>query len=174
MATYFNGIRWAVLLGLCLLSIGAAAVVSQDYRASEASHRSSTRISSMESTGDEKFCVRIVSPSNQTHSNSIWTIAIVLTGNGTNDYEGLASGKVHFVGTSTPCAGTGVDGNSIRLYDHAINHETGHVLGLADGTCSGGVPTSVMHSIAYGCSSNYAYPTSGDLSSVTTAANGGN
>lgn len=54
---------------------------------------------------------------------------------------------------------------------HAVNHETGHVLGLMDGgplsgtydtTCS----QSIMHSVAYGCPINYAWPQFNDRFNV--------
>ncbi len=52
---------------------------------------------------------------------------------------------------------------------HTINHETGHILGLkdGDGTCT---PVSIMHSVAYGCSTNPAKPTSSDISAVNAEA----
>ncbi len=55
-------------------------------------------------------------------------------------------------------------------YLHQVNHETGHVLGLADGdgTCT---PSSIMHSKAYQCSSDLSYPSSSDLTSVDGVAN---
>ena len=54
---------------------------------------------------------------------------------------------------------------------HAINHETGHVLGLQDGgplapgydrTCT----QSIMHSAAYGCGVNYLWPQPDDRFNV--------
>ena len=55
------------------------------------------------------------------------------------------------------------------LYRHAINHEIGHLLGLTDpGSCN---QTSVMHSVYYGCSVDYTWPTSGDRTKVTNIAN---
>ncbi|WP_127533583.1 hypothetical protein [Paenibacillus kobensis] len=53
---------------------------------------------------------------------------------------------------------------------HTINHETGHLLGLidGDGTCT---PTSIMHSVAYGCTTNPAWPTTADINSVIAESN---
>jgi hypothetical protein len=60
-----------------------------------------------------------------------------------------------------------------HLYNHAINHESGHALGMRDGTGAGDcTPASIMHSQSYGCSVSYSYPTSADQSSVTTATTG--
>lgn len=58
------------------------------------------------------------------------------------------------------------------LTNRTINHETGHSLGMADG--NGTCPTggSIMHSITYGCSTSYAYPTSLDRTRVIDNANG--
>lgn len=56
--------------------------------------------------------------------------------------------------------------------NHTINHETGHVLGMADpvfGNCSS---VSIMHSTDYGCSTDYAYPTSADRTTVTSNSQG--
>ncbi len=55
-----------------------------------------------------------------------------------------------------------------NLYAHAINHETGHVLGLADPARSGDCPTggSVMHSRYYGCTTDYSWPTYNDRYNV--------
>ena len=53
-----------------------------------------------------------------------------------------------------------------------INHETGHVLGLADPRFAGDCEESVMHNGLYGCT-QYAYvvyPTARDLASVTRIA----
>jgi hypothetical protein len=49
-------------------------------------------------------------------------------------------------------------------YMHQVNHESGHVLGLADGTAS--CPPSIMH---YPCP-DYSLPTSGDLGTVDAIA----
>ncbi len=43
-----------------------------------------------------------------------------------------------------------------NYYRHQVNHETGHVLGLADG--DGTCPDSVMHSMAYRCSQDRSWP----------------
>jgi hypothetical protein len=53
-----------------------------------------------------------------------------------------------------------------------INHETGHVLGLADPRFSGDCMESVMHNGLYGCTQyNYVtYPTASDLASVARVA----
>lgn len=51
-------------------------------------------------------------------------------------------------------------------YHHAINHETGHVLGLADPPDDGSYCVySVMHSRSYGCTS-LEWPTGPDFNSV--------
>lgn len=53
---------------------------------------------------------------------------------------------------------------------HVINHETGHVLGLKDGSPSNPVcnPPSIMHPSYYGCPNFYPYwPTQADRDSVT-------
>jgi len=58
---------------------------------------------------------------------------------------------------------------STFLYHHVINHETGHILGLADppyGDCK----VSVMHSAHYGCTDR-EWPQSGDRVLVTDIAN---
>lgn len=50
-----------------------------------------------------------------------------------------------------------------NYYRHQVNHETGHVLGLADGSCSpvgSNSPDSVMHTTAYGCGQDRPWPTS--------------
>ncbi len=57
------------------------------------------------------------------------------------------------------------------LYHHAVNHETGHILGFRDGAGATDCPVSIMHSIAYGCSANYEWPTDGDIWVGTTVAN---
>ncbi len=54
-----------------------------------------------------------------------------------------------------------------------INHETGHVLGLADPRWNGDCPYSVMHNDLYssmGCTNPVWHPTSNDFSSVTKIA----
>lgn len=51
--------------------------------------------------------------------------------------------------------GTGQSGPDRRR--HLINHETGHVLGLADGY-KPDCPVSVMHPYYYGCPYNYPWP----------------
>ncbi|MGG1664277.1 hypothetical protein [Brevibacillus sp. NRS-1366] len=57
---------------------------------------------------------------------------------------------------------------------HTINHETGHLLGLIDGGTKLGnsCTKSIMHSRAYGCSTNYAQPTQLDLDSVDAEVRG--
>ena len=50
-----------------------------------------------------------------------------------------------------------------------INHETGHILGLAD-PGSTGCMESVMHNDLYGCPSTIWYPSSSDKGSVTKVA----
>jgi len=54
-----------------------------------------------------------------------------------------------------------------------INHETGHVFGLADPRFQGDCMESVMHNALYGCTqfSYVTYPTASDLASVTRIAN---
>ncbi|CAJ1000780.1 hypothetical protein ACT91Q_06155 [Brevibacillus thermoruber] len=60
--------------------------------------------------------------------------------------------------------------------DHTINHETGHILGLIDGGPNAPYPSScgqsIMHSKAYGCSTNYANPTADDLESIENEITG--
>ena len=53
-----------------------------------------------------------------------------------------------------------------------INHETGHVLGLADPRFTGDCSESVMHNALYGCTqfSYVTYPTASDLASVARIA----
>lgn len=53
-----------------------------------------------------------------------------------------------------------------------INHETGHVLGLADPRFPGDCEESVMHNALYGCTqfSYVTYPTARDLASVARIA----
>jgi hypothetical protein len=55
-----------------------------------------------------------------------------------------------------------------HLYPHAVNHETGHVLGLKDPEMQGDCPTggSIMHSRFNGCTVDYAYPTYNDRFNV--------
>lgn len=58
-------------------------------------------------------------------------------------------------------------------YHHLVNHETGHMLGLADP--GAGDPHyhclySVMHSIAYGCGTSHEWPTYSDRASVESIA----
>lgn len=49
-------------------------------------------------------------------------------------------------------------------YTHLINHETGHVMGLADAPpCE---PPSVMHNTGHGCEVDLLWPTEDDLNSV--------
>jgi hypothetical protein len=55
---------------------------------------------------------------------------------------------------------------SVALYHHVVNHETGHVLGLADG--NGTCPDSVMHSRYYACSIDREWPSFYDRYSVET------
>lgn len=80
---------------------------------------------------------------------------------------GIARGKMYsryMTGaTNPPCC--------TSFYLHQVNHETGHIVGLADGTtCS---PTSIMHSADYGCSSTGwpSRPTSTDITSAEAIAN---
>lgn len=54
---------------------------------------------------------------------------------------------------------------------HTVNHETGHLLGLVD-PAQGNCTKSIMHSKAYGCSTNYAQPTANDLDSVDSEVRG--
>ena len=53
-----------------------------------------------------------------------------------------------------------------------INHETGHVLGLADPRFTGDCMESVMHNALYNCTQfgYVTYPTASDLASVTRVA----
>ncbi|HEY5927298.1 MAG TPA: hypothetical protein VIV11_36675 [Kofleriaceae bacterium] len=53
-----------------------------------------------------------------------------------------------------------------------INHETGHVLGLADPRWAGDCSESVMHNALYGCNqfAYVTYPTASDLASVARIA----
>lgn len=51
-------------------------------------------------------------------------------------------------------------------YRHQVNHETGHAMGLLDG--DGTCPVSVMHSSAYGCTSDRSFPSPGDTASEIT------
>ncbi len=56
---------------------------------------------------------------------------------------------------------------------HAVNHETGHALGLRDVNRNGDHPeecipaTSVMHNL-FECAANYAWPSNADLASVSS------
>lgn len=58
------------------------------------------------------------------------------------------------------------DAGPLGFYAHQVNHETGHVLGLADGdgTCS---PASIMHSADYGCPGT-GYPSNPSQSDIDT------
>jgi hypothetical protein len=68
----------------------------------------------------------------------------------------------------------GVQSMGAIINRHAINHETGHTVGLQDGgpradprysydfTC----PQSIMHSQAYGCPVNYLWPQFNDRFNV--------
>lgn len=59
---------------------------------------------------------------------------------------------------------------SQATYRHVINHETGHVLGLADpGGCTG--YTSVMHSTRYFCSVDLSWPTVYDRNTAISVSN---
>lgn len=55
---------------------------------------------------------------------------------------------------------------------HVVNHETGHVLGLADGDDS--CPYSIMHPSYYGCpgNGNPAWPSDGDHATVNRLIDG--
>lgn len=54
---------------------------------------------------------------------------------------------------------------------HVVNHETGHVLGLADG--DGSCPSSIMHPGYYGCpGGNPAWPTAGNHATVNRLIDG--
>lgn len=52
-------------------------------------------------------------------------------------------------------------------YNHQVNHETGHALGMADG--DGTCPPSVMHELAYGCT-DQTYPSTGDKTGLGNRA----
>jgi hypothetical protein len=54
------------------------------------------------------------------------------------------------------------------LQIHTVNHETGHAFGFDDGT--GNCPGSIMHSKAYGCSTDYPFPTQLDRDTLTVVA----
>ncbi len=60
---------------------------------------------------------------------------------------------------------------------HTVNHETGHVFGLADGgpsspyPSSGCSPLSIMHPSYYGCSARIPWPTWDDVLSVWDITN---
>lgn len=59
-------------------------------------------------------------------------------------------------------------------YHHLVNHETGHPLGLADpgtGDSHYQCMYSVMHSMAYDCSSSLEWPSNSDRTSVESIAN---
>lgn len=60
--------------------------------------------------------------------------------------------------------------NGPAAYHHAVNHETGHILGMADPPRGGGYcyVDSVMHSIYYGCANNFEWPTWRDFDSVSS------
>lgn len=65
-----------------------------------------------------------------------------------------------------------IAGSSEQNWHHIVNHETGHMFGLADpsyGSCLG--DDSVMHSQFYGCAYTRYWPTSQDRSSVTALIN---
>jgi hypothetical protein len=62
-----------------------------------------------------------------------------------------------------------VNGEEIPgYYNHMVNHETGHTLGLADG--DGTCPDSIMHSSTYGCLSDRTYPSAGDKAGAANRA----
>lgn len=86
-----------------------------------------------------------------------------------NPYQGpyghteFGLGKVFLYGPVTV-------NNTFPGYKHQVNHETGHVVGLADG--DGTCPGSIMHSAAYGCPGNYPdYPNSSDITTEVNVAN---
>lgn len=59
-----------------------------------------------------------------------------------------------------------------NLREYIVNHETGHFLGLRDGSGSSNCPGSIMHSKDYGCSNGYpANPYQNDLNTVISEAN---
>lgn len=59
-----------------------------------------------------------------------------------------------------------------NVKSYVVNHETGHLLALKDGSGSSDCPGSIMHSQDYGCSNGYPTdPYQRDLDSVTTEAN---
>lgn len=63
---------------------------------------------------------------------------------------------------------------SAAVYHHTIGHEFGHTIGLGDPSDRNGNDcnwTSIMHSIYYGCSTDYEWPTSSDRTNVTNTAN---
>jgi hypothetical protein len=60
----------------------------------------------------------------------------------------------------------------VNVQHYIINHETGHILGLKDGSGSTDCPGSIMHSSDYGCSNGHpSDPYQIDLNSITTEAN---
>ena len=60
---------------------------------------------------------------------------------------------------------------SVALYHHAVNHETGHILGLKDPNYYGHCVDSVMHSKYYGCDADRQWPSGADRTRVTNIAN---
>ena len=60
---------------------------------------------------------------------------------------------------------------SVALYHHAVNHETGHILGLKDPNYYGHCTDSVMHSKYYGCATDRQWPSGADRTRATNIAN---
>jgi hypothetical protein len=82
---------------------------------------------------------------------------------GHNDYS-----KAYITFKTSNISGSDLPG--IALYEHTINHETGHALGFRD-PAYGSCVASVMHSKYYGCSTNEQFPTGGDIWNGTLIAN---